>query len=101
MTGKIKIAFLHLIFVVAVALAQTSAPDTQVPRKTSPLTFNKDIAPIIFQSCAECHHPGGPAPFSWLSYEDVKKRAKQIATSTRGRYMRPSPPQPGDAAFVA
>ena len=100
MTGKIKIAFLHLIFVAAVALAQASAPDTQAPRKASPLTFNKDIAPIIFQSCAECHHPGGPAPFSLLSYEDVKKRAKQIATVIKSRYMPPWPPEPGYGEFI-
>src|SRR5262245_31072598 len=43
------------------------------------LTFGKDIAPIIFNNCASCHRPGAAAPFSLLSYQDVKKRAKQIA----------------------
>src|SRR5437588_10092959 len=46
---------------------------------TGPVTFNKDIAPIIFQQCAGCHQPGQSAPFNLLSYADVKKRAKQVA----------------------
>lgn len=100
MTGKIRLAILQVIFAAAVALAQTSAPEANVPRKAALLTFNKDIAPIIFQICAECHHPDGPAPFSLLSYEDVKKRAKQIATVTKSRYMPPWPPEPGYGEFI-
>src|SRR5215813_6615879 len=33
------------------------------------LTFDKDIAPIIFDNCASCHRPGAVAPFSLLSYQ--------------------------------
>ena len=46
-------------------------------------TFNRDIAPIVFQHCAPCHRPAGPAPFDLLSYEDVSARAEQIATIRR------------------
>src|SRR6516165_8384472 len=56
---------------------------------SKPITFNKDIAPIIFKSCANCHHPGEVAPFSLLTYEDVRKRDKQIQTVTADRYMPP------------
>ena len=45
-------------------------------------TFARDIAPIVYEKCAVCHHPGAVAPFSLLSYEDVKKRAAQIAAAT-------------------
>src|SRR6185369_784944 len=100
MTAKIKLATLPIIFAFAVTLAQPNPPDAKSPRKPALLTFNKDIAPIIFRSCAECHHPGGPAPFSLLSYEDVKKRAKQIATVTRSRYMPPWLPEPGYGEFA-
>ncbi len=54
-----------------------------------PITFNKDIAPIVFQHCATCHHSGEVAPFSLLTYEDVKKRDKQIQAVTADRYMPP------------
>jgi tetratricopeptide (TPR) repeat protein/mono/diheme cytochrome c family protein len=100
MTGKIKLAIVQVVFAAAVALAQTTATDAKAPLKAALLTFNKDIAPIIFKSCAECHHPGGPAPFNLLSYEDVKKRAKQIATVTSSRYMPPWPPEPGYGEFI-
>lgn len=42
------------------------------------VTFNRDIAPILFKQCAPCHRPGEAAPFSLLTYEDAKKRAEQI-----------------------
>ncbi len=64
------------------------------------LTFNKEIAPIVFENCAACHHPGGSGPFSLLSYQDVKKRAKQIAQVTETRYMPPWLPEPGYGQFA-
>jgi Flp pilus assembly protein TadD/mono/diheme cytochrome c family protein len=75
-----------------------------IPTPVSPpsvqRTFNKDIAPIVFQNCAACHHPGGPAPFSLLSFQDVKKRAQQIVAVTESRYMPPWLPEPGSGEFV-
>jgi tetratricopeptide (TPR) repeat protein len=59
----------------------------------APTTFAHDIAPIVYEKCAPCHHPGDAAPFSLLTYEDVKKRASQIADATRSRYMPPWLPE--------
>lgn len=68
---------------------------------TKPLpTFNRDIAPIVFEHCASCHHPGGSGPFSLLRYDDVRKRASQIATVTASRYMPPWLPEPGYGRFA-
>ena len=47
------------------------------------VTFNKEIAPIVFNNCSSCHRPGEAAPFSLLSYGDVAKRGKLIATVTK------------------
>ena len=63
---------------------------------TSPVTFNKDIAPIVFANCAPCHRPGGAAPFSLLSYADVVKRADAIVEQTHHRHMPPWLPEPGE-----
>ena len=57
--------------------------------------FNNDIAPIIYKHCSSCHRPGETAPFSLLTYQDVKKRAKQIADVTARRYMPPWLPERG------
>ena len=54
-----------------------------------PPTFSHDIAPILYQHCASCHHPGGIGPFSLLTYADVKKRASLIAAVTHKHYMPP------------
>jgi hypothetical protein len=53
------------------------------------LTFSETIAPIVYQNCVTCHRPGEAAPFSLITYEDVKKRGALIATVTKSRYMPP------------
>jgi Flp pilus assembly protein TadD/mono/diheme cytochrome c family protein len=63
-------------------------------------TFGRDVAPILFQNCAPCHHPGGPGPFPLLTFEDARRRARQIVKVTSSRYMPPWPPEPGHARFV-
>jgi mono/diheme cytochrome c family protein len=52
-------------------------------------TFAEDIAPIVYAHCATCHRPGQAAPFSLLSYEDVKRRATLVVGATSRRYMPP------------
>ena len=53
------------------------------------VTFNHDIAPIIYGNCSSCHRPGEAAPFSLLSFADVSKRGRLIATVTSSRVMPP------------
>ena len=62
------------------------APNTAEPAL---VTFNKDIAPLVFDRCARCHHPGGLAPFSMLTYASVRQHASQIAAVTKNRIMPP------------
>ena len=49
----------------------------------APGDFPHNVAPILHRSCAPCHHPGGPAPFSLLTYKDAAKHAAQVAAVTR------------------
>lgn len=78
----------------------TAFADAPLPGQPDTVTFNKHIAPIVFEHCAPCHRPGEPAPFSLLSYQDVKKRAKQIAKVTQSRFMPPWKPEPGYGEFI-
>ncbi len=66
----------------------------------SAVTFTKDIAPIVYANCAACHRPGGVGPFSLLTYDDARKRARQMAAVTGARYMPPWPPESGKGEFV-
>ena len=64
-------------------------------------TFNKDVAPILFEHCTPCHRPGQEAvPFPLLTYADAIQRTEKIARATRSRRMPPWLPDTGDLAFV-
>jgi Flp pilus assembly protein TadD len=64
--------------------------------KAAKVTFNKDVAPILFANCASCHRPGEVAPFPLLTFDDAKKHAEEIAEETRERHMPPWLPEPGE-----
>jgi Tfp pilus assembly protein PilF len=64
------------------------------------VTFNRDIAPLVFRNCAPCHHPGEAGPFPLLTYADVKTHGRQIAFVTQKRIMPPWLPEPGELKFA-
>ena len=63
-------------------------------------TYNKDIAPIMFRSCAACHHVGEVAPFPLLSYQDTQKHAQQIVRVTQKHFMPPWKAEPNFGDFA-
>lgn len=73
--------------------------DVPQDRQSGPVTFNRDIAPILFTHCASCHRPGESAPFSLLTYEDASRHALQIRDVVRSRYMPPWHAVPGFGEF--
>ncbi|HKT88022.1 MAG TPA: tetratricopeptide repeat protein [Candidatus Sulfotelmatobacter sp.] len=85
---------------VAVCAIQLSAQAASAQQALSTVTFNRDIAPIIFHSCSTCHRPGEAAPFSLLNYSDVRKHAHQIADVTLSRTMPPWLPEPQKLKFA-
>lgn len=58
------------------------------PAKTSS-TFTRDVAPILFNRCVDCHRPGEIAPMSLLSYQEVRPWAKSIRQRVVERSMPP------------
>ncbi len=64
-----------------------------------PLTFNREIAPILFEHCGECHRAGQSAPFELLTYEQVKRHRSQILEVTRIGFMPPWLPVDGVGEF--
>jgi hypothetical protein len=53
------------------------------------VTFSKDVAPIFYQHCAECHRPNDMAPFSVLTYKDVLPWVESIREKVAAREMPP------------
>jgi mono/diheme cytochrome c family protein len=80
---------LILLVAILVPLTFASFPAGVPAAPQAPVTFSEHVAPIVFNRCATCHRPGEAAPFSLLSYEDVRKRGKLIANVTQTRYMPP------------
>jgi len=54
-----------------------------------PVTFSKDVAPILQAKCQSCHEPGSIAPMSLISYKDVRPWAKSIRQRVAARQMPP------------
>ena len=77
--------------------APTQRRATLAPAAGAPdaVTFNRDVAPLVFEHCATCHRPGTAAPFSLLSYRDARPWARAIRQATATRSMPPWKPEPG------
>ena len=56
------------------------------------ITWAEDVAPILYNKCTSCHHPGGIGPFSLLGYSDAYNNRLQIQWATENRVMPPWPP---------
>ena len=65
----------------------------------APVTFSRDIAPIVYNNCVSCHRPGEVAPFALMTFADVKRHSKEIADLTHDRQMPPWKPVEGFGEF--
>ncbi len=66
----------------------------------APVTFNRQIAPILYKNCTTCHHPGGGGPFSLLTYDEARRRGPQLVQVTASRFMPPWLPEHGYGDFA-
>ncbi len=74
---------------VIIGLGCAAAVAAAVPAAAQTPTFNKDVAPILFRSCAECHRPNQIAPMALLSYQDARPWARAIKAKVQAREMPP------------
>jgi hypothetical protein len=54
-----------------------------------PVTFDRDVLPILQKRCQSCHRPGQLAPMSLLTFQDARPWAKAIRTVVASRKMPP------------
>ncbi len=66
----------------------------------APVTFHKDVEPILQKNCQECHRPGEIAPMSLLTYQQVRPYAKAIKADVLQKKMPPWPADPHYAKFA-
>jgi hypothetical protein len=53
------------------------------------ITFTKDVAPILYTRCVNCHHPNTTAPMSLIDYKTVRPWAAAIKEKVVTRQMPP------------
>ena len=64
-------------------------PKANAPSTAETITYARDIARIIQNSCVECHRAGGVGPFALDSFEAVSRRANMIRAVTEEGTMPP------------
>jgi mono/diheme cytochrome c family protein len=83
-------AFLALPFLVSAAVSEAA---------NAPLTFHKDVLPILQARCQNCHRPGEAGPMPLLTYAQVRPWAKAIQQAVVQRKMPPWHADPGVGHF--
>ena len=66
-------------------------PAISAAQAPSPVTYAKDVAPILQEKCQACHRSGSVAPMSLLTYEDARSWAPMIREQVSKRIMPPWP----------
>jgi mono/diheme cytochrome c family protein len=84
----------YLVFALFAALE--AAPEQRLPDSVDAPTYTRDIAPIFYRNCTQCHRPGEIAPMSLLSYEDARPWARAIRNAVLTGVM---PPWHADPAY--
>jgi hypothetical protein len=51
----------------------------ETPKPAQPVTFAKEVAPILQKNCMPCHHDGEATPFALTTYEQAAAKADSIA----------------------
>jgi hypothetical protein len=80
---------MYLIAGLALMSSAFAADLSNATPQARPVTFAKDIAPILQAKCQECHHEGSMAPMSLVTYEETRPWAKSIRQRVITRQMPP------------
>ena len=90
------------LFTAAACLALLPVSEASDAKKGAPAkaTFSKDVAPIFYKNCAECHRPGEIAPFSLMSYKESRPWAKSIKEKVVSKEMPPWHADPNHGVFA-
>ena len=86
MTKKLTLPLLVVLCLVSLIFISSSSANSG---SSKAVTFSRDVAPIFFKNCAECHRPGEAAPMSLLSYKDARPWARSIKEKVVTKQMPP------------
>jgi hypothetical protein len=97
MTFRHTAAALALCLAGVIHLAAQSA--TPGSGSSTP-TFARDVAPIFYKTCTNCHRPGELAPMSLLTYKDARPWVRSIAERVSAGSMPPWHADPQFSSFL-
>jgi Flp pilus assembly protein TadD/mono/diheme cytochrome c family protein len=89
-----------LSFVFTLTILLAAVPRSRVHASEAPVTYSRQIAPILYKNCTGCHHTGGSGPFSLMTYPEAKRWSGVMESVTQSRYMPPWLPEPGHGDFA-
>jgi|RhiMetdeSRZDD1v2_1073273.scaffolds.fasta_scaffold107445_3 hypothetical protein len=85
----LRLASVIAVVTLTVAGSYGASAQTSTKSAENPVTFTKDVLPILQQSCQSCHRPGQVGPMPLLTYEQVRPWARAIRTQIVARTMPP------------
>ncbi len=77
--------------IVVAAIVAHVGVNGQTPARSAqaPVTFTKDVAPILQRACQNCHRAGQMAPMSLMTYQEVRPWVRSIKQRVVDREMPP------------
>lgn len=86
MAKKLTLPLLVAVCLIALATGNSGSANSGIKKE---ITFNRDVAPILFKNCAECHRAGEAAPMPLSSYKDARPWARSIKEKVVTKEMPP------------
>jgi len=81
--------FALTVCVTFIAVTAMSVVGQAADPTSRPVTFTRDVAPILQEKCQQCHQPNSIAPMSLITYEDARPWARSIKQRVITRQMPP------------
>ncbi len=78
-----------LLLGAALVLLSSSVSAQPAQPAETPVTFTRDVAPILRQKCEACHRTGSMAPMSLVTFRETRPWAKAIREAVASREMPP------------
>jgi mono/diheme cytochrome c family protein len=87
-----------LILILAACCGLTLGTSEESPSPAREVTYNRDVAPVLYKNCVVCHRPNDIAPMSLMTYNEVRTWARPIRQAVVERKMPPwhADPKMGD-----
>ena len=78
-----------MVAAVVVLVSASAWPAAAAAEAAETPTFAKDVAPILYKNCVECHRPTMFAPMSLMTFEEARPWARSIKQRVVAREMPP------------